>query len=1056
MRGAGEETVAWRYLSRDVVPFAAMFTAECAIVGSNTLFKAATLRGLSFYVFVFYSYLVSTLLLLPLSFIFGRSKRLPPSKSPLFFKILLVGFLGFISQIAGCKGIEYSSPTLSSAISNLTPAFTFTLAVIFRMEQVRLRSSGTQAKIIGAVISISGALVIVLYKGPKVLAAASFISSSPPTISLHQQQMTSFESSWIIGGLLLASQYFLISIMYILQTRIMEAYPEEIRVVFFYNLIATLISAPVCFLAETDLTSWVLKPDMSLAAIIYSGVFVSLFSALTHTWGLHLKGPVYVSLFRPLSIAIAVTMGALFLGASLHLGSVIGSVILCFGFYTVMWGKARENSTKAAADNRDLMERGAEEKTVALRYFSKDVVPFAAMVSVECVMVGANTLFKAATLRGLSFYVYIFYSYVVATIVLLPLSLIFGRSRRLPSAKFPVFVKIFFLAVLGLMSGLVGLKGVEYSSPTLSSAISNLTPAFTFTLAIIFRMEQVRLSSSATQAKIIGTLVSISGALVVVLYKGPKVLTAASSPSTISLDQHLTSSNSSWMIGGLLLASQYFFISVWYILQVMAVYPEQITVIFFYNLFATLISAPVCFFAESNLTSWVVKPDISLAAIVYSGVLLSSFGLAIHTWGLHLKGPVYISLFKPLSIVIAVILGAIFLGDALYLGSVIGSVILSLGFYTVIWGKAREDASKTVTDLMARGVEEEVAWRYFCRDVVPFTAMVAVECVTVGANTLFKAATMRGLSFYVFVFYNYVIATLVLLPLSLLFRRSRRLPSAKSSVFFKIFLLALVGGNRFMSVVAGCKGLEYSSPTLASAISNLTPAFTFTLAIIFRMEQVVLRSSATQAKIIGTIVSMSGALVVVLYKGPKILASSTTVSHDQHLTISESSWIIGGLLIAAQYLLVSIWLILQTRIMEVYPEEINVVFLYNLCATLISAPVCLFATKDLSSFLLKPGLPLASVMFSGGLVSSSVIHTWGLHLKGPVYISLFKPLSIVIAVAMGSIFLGDALYLGSVVGSVILSLGFYTVIWGKSREDSTRTVAGSEQSPLLLTHTIMI
>ena len=56
----------------------------------------------------------------------------------------------------------------------------------------------------------------------------------------------------------------------------------------------------------------------------------------------------------------------------------------------------------------------------------------------------------------------------------------------------------------------------------------------------------------------------------------------------------------------------------WFKTQVMAVYPEQITVIFFYNLFATLISAPVCFFAESNLTSWVVKPDISLAAIVYS------------------------------------------------------------------------------------------------------------------------------------------------------------------------------------------------------------------------------------------------------------------------------------------------------------------------------------------------------------------------------------------------------------------------------------------------------
>jgi len=50
--------------------------------------------------------------------------------------------------------------------------------------------------------------------------------------------------------------------------------------------------------------------------------------------------------------------------------------------------------------------------------------------------------------------------------------------------------------------------------------------------------------------------------------------------------------------------------------------------------------------------------------------------------------------------------------------------------------------------------------------------------------------------------------------------------------------------------------------------------------------------------------------------------------------------------------------------MELYPEEITVVFLYNLCATLISAPVCLFAEKDLTSFILKPGVSLASVMYS--------------------------------------------------------------------------------------------
>uniref|UniRef100_A0A1J3E2J0 WAT1-related protein n=1 Tax=Noccaea caerulescens TaxID=107243 RepID=A0A1J3E2J0_NOCCA len=361
-----EETVAWRCINRDVVPFAAMIVVEVVTVGSTTLFKAASLRGLSFYVFALYTYVVATLVLLPLSLIFRRSRRLPSAKSPVFFKIFLLGLLGFMSMIAGCKGVEYSSPTLATAISTLTPAFTFTLAVLFRMEKLVLRSSASQAKIIGTIVSISGALVIVLYKGPKLLAPASF-TPSPPTISLHQL-LTSSKSSWIIGGLLLASQFFLISVWYILQTRVMEVYPEAIAVVFFYNLFATLISAPVCFLAESNLTSWVLKPDLSLAAIIYSGVFVSLFSALTHTWGLHLKGPVYVSLFRPLSIAIAVAMGAIFLGDALHLGSVIGSTILSFGFYTVIWGKAREVATKKVSDSEQsllLPTHNSEDETLS-------------------------------------------------------------------------------------------------------------------------------------------------------------------------------------------------------------------------------------------------------------------------------------------------------------------------------------------------------------------------------------------------------------------------------------------------------------------------------------------------------------------------------------------------------------------------------------------------------------------------------------------------------------------------------------------------------------------
>lgn len=51
-------------------------------------------------------------------------------KEPIFFMLNWEDRVG--SDICAYKGIEFSSPTLASAFSNLTPAFTFMLAVIFR------------------------------------------------------------------------------------------------------------------------------------------------------------------------------------------------------------------------------------------------------------------------------------------------------------------------------------------------------------------------------------------------------------------------------------------------------------------------------------------------------------------------------------------------------------------------------------------------------------------------------------------------------------------------------------------------------------------------------------------------------------------------------------------------------------------------------------------------------------------------------------------------------------------------------------------------------------
>ncbi|KAE8718224.1 Nodulin MtN21 /EamA-like transporter family protein, putative isoform 1 [Hibiscus syriacus] len=198
----------------------------------------------------------------------------------------------------------------------------------------------------------------------------------------------------------------------------------------------------------------------------------------------------------------------------------------------------------------------------------ESVLPSIAIVAAEFSMVAINVLAKAASLEGMSFFVFTAYCQLLVY------------------------------------------KGLELSSPTLASAINNLIPAFTFILAVFFS-------------------------------------------STNML-------------------------------------------------------------AEPNLSSWRLSSSLAVVAVLYSGLVGFSILGVVKIWGVRLKGPAFVVSFRqtsiviavvmssiflgevvflgrPLSIVIAAFLSAIFLGDALHLGSVIGAVILSMGFYAVIWGKAKDE-----------------------------------------------------------------------------------------------------------------------------------------------------------------------------------------------------------------------------------------------------------------------------------------------------------------------------------------------------------------------------
>ncbi|KAG8384798.1 hypothetical protein BUALT_Bualt04G0155900 [Buddleja alternifolia] len=342
-----------RYFVREVVPLAAMLTAETANVGSNILYKAAVTKGLSYHVFMAYSYAVSVIVLLPLSYLFHRKTVLPPFSIGVLGKLFMLGFLGFPGQYLGYIGIKYSSPTVGSAMSNLIPAFTFFLAVLFRMEKLKVRSLSSQAKIFGALASISGALVVVLYDGPIVITGRDGNLHSP-IFSIILHTISSSRSKWILGGALLAAAYIIASFWYILQAMFIKEYPAELVFILFYNLSGFILAVPIGIASEPHLSSWIVPADIRLVACLFSGLVGSAaFTLVIHAWCLHKKGPVYVAFFKPLSIAITAIFGVIFLGDYLYLGSVIGSVIISMGFYTVMWAKFKEEISETSDEDED-------------------------------------------------------------------------------------------------------------------------------------------------------------------------------------------------------------------------------------------------------------------------------------------------------------------------------------------------------------------------------------------------------------------------------------------------------------------------------------------------------------------------------------------------------------------------------------------------------------------------------------------------------------------------------------------------------------------------------
>ncbi|KAK7353300.1 hypothetical protein VNO80_18744 [Phaseolus coccineus] len=314
----------------------AILTSQLMDVIVNTLSKAAMKKGMNNFVFVMYSNAFAASSLFLFTFIFCRKRTLPPLSYNILAQLCVIGLFSCSNQLLKYFGIAYTSPTLASAMSDLIPAFTFILAIIFRMEKLDWKAYSSWAKSIGTFVSIAGALIMSLFKGQAV------INNYQPFKSFHGKRFVSVQYEWVLGAVFLVASSFLLSVNFILVKRILREYPSEPVVVLIRLTLTSILSVPAALISEKDLKALRLGFNMELIAIGCSAIFVLSFGGVIYTWAIGKTGPVYVAMFNPLEIIFAVILGTIFLGDSLYVGSVIGAGIVVIGFYAVLWGKTQE------------------------------------------------------------------------------------------------------------------------------------------------------------------------------------------------------------------------------------------------------------------------------------------------------------------------------------------------------------------------------------------------------------------------------------------------------------------------------------------------------------------------------------------------------------------------------------------------------------------------------------------------------------------------------------------------------------------------------------------
>ncbi|KAG5575226.1 hypothetical protein H5410_055360 [Solanum commersonii] len=341
--------------------YVAIVIIQAIYTGMFLLSKVAFDVGMNPFVFVFYRQAAAAVFLTPIAMFLER-KTAPPMSFLICFKIFMLSLCGVtLSLNIYGVALKYTSATLAAATTNSLPVTTFLLAILLRMESVKMRTWGGIAKVMGIVFCAGGALTIAFFKGPTMK-----LLMHHHLFSYHGQVQNSAASgnTWIKGVFLMLLANALWATWLVMQNQVLKSYPSKLLCTTLQCFMSTIQSFVFAIALARDPSEWRLGWNVRLLSVAYCGIVVTGVTFYLQAWVVEKKGPVYMAMTTPLALIFTIAASAVLFGEIISLGSILGGILLVGGLYCVLWGKSKEQNMKTSnIEDIEKAENGSKEES---------------------------------------------------------------------------------------------------------------------------------------------------------------------------------------------------------------------------------------------------------------------------------------------------------------------------------------------------------------------------------------------------------------------------------------------------------------------------------------------------------------------------------------------------------------------------------------------------------------------------------------------------------------------------------------------------------------------